>query len=518
MGVLRIAKTVACGVFLFLPMAAWAQTSSDSTTGSATATKVRGTSGAALAGATASLAQQPTSSSPASPSLDFEFFRTEVQPIFLKKRQGFTRCYVCHTNFPVMRLQPLPPGRTTWNEEQSRKNFETVRRMVVPGSLKSRLLVHPLAPEAGGDLWHFGGKHWNNQNNPDWQTIAAWVRGEKAGGTFRSSWPSSDESREVFTRPPSNLRVFQTNHSGDTISIIDPATNSVVGEIQGIEACHGIAVAPDGSRIYASNEADDTLDVVDGRTLKVVKKISLSGFPNNIAITPDGRRVYVGIWEAPGAVDVINTISLTRVKSIPVKGEVHNIYVTPDGKHVVPGSEQGTQITVIDTQTEQPVWELEFDAGVRPMAIEPNPDGSTKRIFVQLSDLHGFAVVDFGTRKEVTRINLPELPSGGVPNRNRSQGNISHGIGVAPDGKTLWVNSRLNNHVYAYSLPDLELLGGVATGMAPNWLTITPDSRTVYVANEASDTVSVVDVKSMKEVVQIPVGSVPKRNTTGVLP
>src|SRR5437763_10354783 len=93
----------------------------------------------------------------------------------------------------------------------------------------------------------------------------------------------------------SSVRIIQTNSAGDNVSIIDPATNKVVGEITGIEVNHGAAAAPDGTRLYVSNEADSTLDVVDGKTLKVTNKIPLSGHPNNIAAGRDGRRVYVSI-------------------------------------------------------------------------------------------------------------------------------------------------------------------------------------------------------------------------------
>src|SRR5580700_3278372 len=92
----------------------------------------------------------------------------------------------------------------------------------------------------------------------------------------------------------STVRIIQTNSAGDNVSIIDPATNKVVGEINGIEVNHGAAVAPDGSRYYISNEAKSTLDVVDQKTLKVTRSIPLSGHPNNISISKDGRRVYVG--------------------------------------------------------------------------------------------------------------------------------------------------------------------------------------------------------------------------------
>src|ERR1700676_1840090 len=130
----------------------------------------------------------------------------------------------------------------------------------------------------------------------------------------------------------STVRIIQTNSAGDDVSIIDPATNKVVGAIQGIEVNHGAALAPDGNRYYISNEGERTLDVVDQKTLKVTRSIALSGHPNNISISKDGKRVYVSIARAPGAVDVIDTTTLQNVKSIPVEGAVHNTYVTPDGK------------------------------------------------------------------------------------------------------------------------------------------------------------------------------------------
>ena len=196
------------------------------------------------------------------------------------------------------------------------------------------------------------------------------------------------------------VRVLQTNAAGDNIHVIDPATNKVVGLIEDIEVPHGITIAPDGSRIYVTNESLTTLDVVDAKTLKVFKRIPLSGRPNNVDVTNDGAKVYVGIAEAPGTVDVIDTAALTNVKSIPVQGRIHNVYVTPDGKHAVAGSIPARTINVIDTSTDTVAWTLTLSAGIRPMAFTRNPDGSTKDIIVQLSNFHGFAVVDFAARTE----------------------------------------------------------------------------------------------------------------------
>src|SRR5580704_9481497 len=103
-------------------------------------------------------------------TLDFEFFKTKVQPIFLAKRSGRARCVSCHagpTAPAALRLQSLSPSATTWDDPQSRKNFEATMRVVSPGDPHSALLMHPLAESAGGDFFHSGGKHFASQNDPE---------------------------------------------------------------------------------------------------------------------------------------------------------------------------------------------------------------------------------------------------------------------------------------------------------------------------------------------------------------
>jgi YVTN family beta-propeller protein len=316
--------------------------------------------------------------------------------------------------------------------------------------------------------------------------------------------------------PNKVVRILQTNSAGDNVDIIDPVTNKVVGEIKGIEVNHGVAAAPDGTRIYVSDEAASTLDVADAKTLEVIKRIPLSGHPNNITVTPNGRSVYVAIAQAPGGLDVIDTASLTNVKTIRTKGTIHNPYVTPDGKYVVAGSIPAKAVNVVDTATNEIAWVIQMDRGVRPMTMSTNPDGSTKYLFVQMSDFNGFAVIDFASHEEIKRITNPALPPG---KKEVPQGaDPSHGMAVTPDGKLLLVNSRVNNMLYSYSLPDMKCVGAAELGgMGAAWLTLTPDGKTAYVANAVTNDVSAVDIKSMKEIARIPVGFVPKRNTTGIL-
>jgi hypothetical protein len=126
---------------------------------------------------------------------DFRFFVDRVEPIFVRKRSDSGRCYDCHSrnsNQAAFRLAPQGDDGK-WTEAQSRRNYENALLLVVPGEpRKSRLLLHPLAESAGGDPFHSGGKFWATTEDPEWQTLAAWVRGETsaAAPAGRSAQPS----------------------------------------------------------------------------------------------------------------------------------------------------------------------------------------------------------------------------------------------------------------------------------------------------------------------------------------
>jgi hypothetical protein len=113
------------------------------------------------------------------PKLDYEFFKSRVEPVFLTKRRDHARCYVCHVESNnAFRLERLSPGAGVWTEEQSRRNFEVVSTLVNPSDPDtSRLLLHPLGPEGGGDVFHSGGRQFSSKRDPAWRTLAAWVNG-----------------------------------------------------------------------------------------------------------------------------------------------------------------------------------------------------------------------------------------------------------------------------------------------------------------------------------------------------
>jgi len=145
---------------------------------------------ARFAGGQSAEASKAQAAPAARASLDYEFFKTRVEPIFIKKRwPDHARCYVCHEvsrhGGGPLSLEALPAGASFWTEEQSHHNFEVASKLVIPGDpLSSLLLLMPLAPEVGGLAdTHQGGRQFRSQDDPDWKNMEAWVRGQKAEGS-----------------------------------------------------------------------------------------------------------------------------------------------------------------------------------------------------------------------------------------------------------------------------------------------------------------------------------------------
>jgi len=117
-----------------------------------------------------------------SQALDFDVYKASVEPVFSKKREGYTRCVVCHHAAANnhFKLERRGTGPVNFTEEQSRKNFDTVAKLVTVGNPEaSLLLMYPLVPEEGGPAYHSGGRQWPSKSDADWQAIARWIKGQK---------------------------------------------------------------------------------------------------------------------------------------------------------------------------------------------------------------------------------------------------------------------------------------------------------------------------------------------------
>ncbi len=200
----------------------------------------------------------------------------------------------------------------------------------------------------------------------------------------------------------------------------------------------------------------------------------------------------------------MDTTSGQRINSIRIGRVPHNAYPSPDGRRIYVTSRGDEKITIIDPATQQVVGDV-------PLGGEPRPVSFTKdntRAYSTLTGLHGFVVADLAQRKIIERV---ELPKADLPEISVHGYTDTHGIALSRDDTQFWVTDVFGNGVTAFSVPDHKVMTRIPVGLAPNWMTFSPDSALLYVSSSGSNDVSVIDIKIFREVVRIPVGMSPKR-------
>jgi len=297
--------------------------------------------------------------------------------------------------------------------------------------------------------------------------------------------------------------LYVTNSGGNDVTLVDAATNKVIGSIETGSAPHGLEASPDGRTVYVSGETDDDIVAIDTATSRILWKAPIGDRPNHIAISPDGRYIYAPIRSADYA-DVVDTRTRERIKSIPVGRSPHNAYQGPNKKWMYVTSMGEDKITIIDIATQSALGSIPVGGEPRPAAITRD----SKLMYVALTGLHGFVLADIAQRKVIRKIELPPTDGAAVSTYGYTP---THGLGLRPDEKQFWITDVFGNAVEVFSVPDHKLSGRVPVGEAPNWMTFSLDGKLLYVSNAGSNDVSIIDTNAVKEVARVPVGLAPKR-------
>lgn len=327
-----------------------------------------------------------------------------------------------------------------------------------------------------------------------------------AGLALVLAWPASLQAQDY--------RLYVDNSKGEDISIIDMNSLKVTGDIKiGASLIHGLALRPDGNLLFVTVESDHTLRLVDTKTGQITTTIKLTGRPNECAVTPDGRYVAIPIRDG-NSVDIVDVTQKKIVKVLPIK-EPHNAVSTASNRYLFVSSMGSNEINVIDLKTMS--FSSIIPAGGRPRPYVISADGKT--MYVAVSNLHGFDIVDIPNKKVLARVEMPAKHSGAPRARqNETPDTFTHGLALTPDGKELWVTSLLDDCIYIYDLQTRKFTGRLDTGDGPNWVVFTPDGKYGCVSNTDSDDVSIFDVKKHRQVACVKVGKVPKRLAVGVEP
>jgi YVTN family beta-propeller protein len=278
--------------------------------------------------------------------------------------------------------------------------------------------------------------------------------------------------------------VYVANAGSSSVSVIDAATNGVLGAAPVGPFPRGIAITPDGTRAYVTNGDSNSVSVIDTASNRVAgEAIPVGNIPFAVAITPDGKRAYV-TNAVSNDVSVIDTATNRVVgESIKVGEFPEGIAITPDGSRVYVVNEASESVSVIDTASSKVVGEA-IPVGREPTAIAITSDG--RRAYVPRR-LGGVSVIDTANNKVVGEA----IPVGNIP----------FAVAITPDGKRAYVVNDGSNDVTVIDTASNTVLGGaIPVGSGPIAVAVTPDGRRAYVVNQLSKDVSVIDTASNRVV------------------
>jgi YVTN family beta-propeller protein len=305
--------------------------------------------------------------------------------------------------------------------------------------------------------------------------------------------------------PAQVTRLYVGNSIGNDISVIDLGSMKVVDDIRVGSEVHGIAMEADGKQLFTTTESDDTLRIIDTSTDAVIGSVKLTGRPNECAVTPDGKYVVVPIRDK-NSVDIVDVAARKVVQVLPLKMP-HNAVDAGSNRYVFVSSMGSHAINLIDLQTMQYAASIPVGGEPRPYVVSPDE----RTMYVAISNLHGFAIVDIPQKKVIRRVVMPAEHPHPHPRKYEPIDTLTHGLALSPDQSELWVTSLLDDSVYIYDVNAGKIVGRVATGDGPNWVSFSPDGKYVCVSNSDSNDVSIIDVQARREVARPKVGKVPKR-------
>ena len=277
--------------------------------------------------------------------------------------------------------------------------------------------------------------------------------------------------------------VYVANSSSDDASVIDTATNQLVGMsipvVNGDQGSMAMAITPDGKRAYVANyDVSGAVSVIDTTTNQAIgAPIAVSSFATAVAITPDGKRAYVA--DGDGA-SVIDTATNQVVAHIPMVDGSFAIAITPDGTRAYAADYNQNNVSVIDTATNQVIG-TPISVGSGPVSVAITPDG--KRAYTANHYINGtVSVIDTATNDVVGS----PIAVGRDPDQHRD-----HPRRQACLRRQLCRRQRLGDR-HRHQPGGRRRRSRSAAG--PSAVAITPDGKRAYVANYAEDSVSVIDL------------------------
>ena len=321
--------------------------------------------------------------------------------------------------------------------------------------------------------------------------------------------------------------VFVSNERSGDVTVIDGSNDAVVATFPVGKRPRGIHATPDGKRLFVTlsgsprmapgldeNRAPadkrvDGLAVIDPETHRLVDRWHVGSDPEQFAISKDGKFAFIAN-EDDASTSIVDLDSGQSRGKIKVSEEPEGVGVNPSNGEVYVTCEEKGEVFVIDPDQQRVIAKI--DTGGRPRSVAFSPEGS--RAYVACENGSYVAVIDAGWHKLLSKIHLPK-------------GSLPMGTAVSHDGKELYVSTGRGNAVAIIDIQKHEarrspllsargegegeesIVAMVPVGNRAWGIALDPSGSKLYTANGASNDVSVVDVKSRKELRRIKVGDGP---------
>jgi DNA-binding beta-propeller fold protein YncE len=319
---------------------------------------------------------------------------------------------------------------------------------------------------------------------------------------FAAEKPASSERRLLYVAAPGirdyleygghGILVFDINEGHKFIKRIPAAESAGLDEkgkplnVKGICACAGT------QRLYITTTR--TISCFDLVANQLLWDKAYEGGCDRLAVTPDGKTIYLPSFEKEHWL-VVNARTGEVIKKIVTNSGAHNTVVGPDGAFAYLAGLKSPILRVTDTKTQEVVREIgPFGNVIRPFTI----NGNQTLVFVNVNNLLGFEIGDLKTGKVLQRVEVEGFKKD-LGNTKR-HGCPSHGIGLTPDEKELWLTDAANNrvHIFDNTVMPPKQVASIVVRDQPGWITFSVDGQYAY-----PSTGDVVDVKSRKIIAEL---------------
>ena len=307
----------------------------------------------------------------------------------------------------------------------------------------------------------------------------------------------------------SHDRVYTGDQTSNTVSVIDPGTNTFLGTIAlgdprpGVLGAlykkeidvHGLGFSPDGTMLAAISVTSNAVTLIETATNRVRGTVYVGRAPHEAFFTPSGKELWVAV-RGEGYVSVIDPRAMRETRRIPTTDGVAMVIFRPDGKYAFVNSSRTAELTVIDVASHRVVKRIPMPSPFSPN-LAASPDG--QEVWVTLKDVGKTVIVD-AQRLAV----LSTIETGAVTNHVNFVTTVTDKLAYVTVGGENAVK------VYRRNGGTPSLVAVIPTGDTPHGLWPSADNASVYVGLENADSVAVIDVATQRVKAQIGIGQAPQ--------